>query len=620
MISKLMKRYFYLLSSSVFLMIMLTSCIEEYLNKAPESGLTEADVFSKYENFRSFFDSIYEGTKLDGSTWRQYNIKNAYSLYFDFWDQKYSMESLTDMSDMGRLMDSQVIKSGQISAIINKMTYDQARRPILGSMFNIIRICNLSLKNISKLKDVNDVDVNDFRGQAHFIRAFAHFELFRLWGPMPYLNKVIGPDDQWDIPRLSKNETLLRIASDMDSAAIYFEKANLMRRDPGPGVAGHLNDPQQKRPTGVAAKAFKARALLYAASPLNNQNGQKDWEEAAKANWEAIKIAEQYGYALLTLADYKKNYIGTTYSNEQLWAWYAGTKAYNNSDLNGQMNGIFGGGKTGWSGECPTQNTVDKFETKWGEPLNTEADRQAAIAAGHYSDQNPYANRDPRFYIDIVYNTAQVPGYGAAQIYYTLNNGVATYGNLLDQTYAGVTRTGYYERKTWGEQSVNNKTTPQYTDPLIRLGELYLNYAEAANEAYGPNGAAPGATLTALQALNKIRTRAGMPEVLSNFTGSKDKLRDRIKNERVIELCFEGAHYYHDIRRWKDAPAVMTGTLYRMDVEKVATSATYPTGFKYTRMPLSADRQVRWKEAMYYLPFNTEDMYKMKNFVSNDVW
>nr|WP_293844180.1 RagB/SusD family nutrient uptake outer membrane protein [uncultured Arsenicibacter sp.] len=615
-----MKRYFYLLSSSVFLMIMLTSCIEEYLNKAPESGLTEADVFSKYENFRSFFDSIYEGTKLDGSTWRQYNIKNAYSLYFDFWDQKYSMEALTDMSDMGRLMDSQVIKSGQISAIINKMTYDQARRPILGSMFNIIRICNLSLKNINKLKDVNEVDVNDFRGQAHFIRAFAHFELFRLWGPMPYLNKVIGPDDQWDIPRLSKNETLLRIASDMDSAAIYFEKANLMRRDPGPGVAGHLNDPQQKRPTGVAAIAFKARALLYAASPLNNKNGQKDWEEAAKANWEAIKLAEQYGYTLLSLADYKKNYIGTTYSNEQLWAWYAGTKAYNNGDLQGMVNGVFGGGKTGWSGECPTQNTVDKFETKWGEPLNTEADRQAAIAAGHYSDQNPYANRDPRFYIDIIYNTAQVPGYGAAQIYYTLNNGVATYGNLLDQTYAGVTRTGYYERKTWGEQSVNNKTTPQYTDPLIRLGELYLNYAEAANEAYGPNGAAPGATMTALQALNKIRTRAGMPEVLSNYTGSKDKLRDRIKNERVIELCFEGAHYYHDIRRWKDAPAVMTGTLYRMDVEKVATSTTYPTGFKYTRMPLSSDRQVRWKEAMYYLPFNTEDMYKMKNFVSNDVW
>lgn len=615
-----MKKQFTLLLSSLCLMIGLSSCIEDYLDKAPESGLTTADVFSKYENFKKFFDSIYEGNKLDGSTWRAYNIKNAYSLYFDFWDQKYTMEALTDMSDMGRIMDSQVIKSGQISAIINKMTYDPARRPILGSMFSIIRICNISLENINLLKDVNQVDINDFKGQAHFIRAFAHFELFRLWGPMPYLNKVIGPDDAWDIPRLSKHETLIRIAADMDSAAIYFAKAELMRRDPGPGITGHLNNPEQKRPTGVAAKAFKARALLYAASPLNNELGTKDWEEAAKANWEAIKIAEQNGYALLSLADYKKNYIGTTYSNEQLWAWYAGTKTYNTGDLQGLVNGVFGGSKTGFSGECPTQNTVDKFETKWGEPLNTDADRQAAAAAGHYSEQNPYVNRDPRFYIDIIYNTAPVPGYGTAQIYYSTTNGAATYAELLDQSYAGVTRTGYYERKTWGEQSVKNKTTPQYTDPLIRLAELYLNYAEAANEAYGPNGTAPGATLSSVQALNKIRTRVGMPDVLPAYTGSKDKFRERIKNERTIELCFEGGHYYHDIRRWKDAPVVMNGPLYRVDIEKVPVSTTYPTGYRYIRMAMSADRQTRWKNAMYYLPFNTEDMYKMKNFVSNEVW
>ncbi|WP_254412506.1 RagB/SusD family nutrient uptake outer membrane protein [Dyadobacter diqingensis] len=615
-----MKKYISIFLSTAILGLVLTSCVEDYLNKAPESGLTTEDVFSKYENFKKFFDSVYEGNKKDGDTWRAYNIKNAYPLYFEFWDQKYTLESLTDMSDMGRVMDAQVIKSGQISAIINKMTYDPQRRPILGSMFSIIRICNVTLKNIGMLKDVNQVDVNDFKGQAHFIRAFAHFELFRLWGPMPYLNTVIGPDDTWDIARLSKHETLVRIAADMDSAAAFFAQADLMRRDPGPGVAGHLNNPEQKRPTGVAAKAYKARALLYAASPLNNERGAADWEEAAKANWEAIQIAEKNGYELLSLADYKKNYIGTTYSNEQLWAWYAGTKAYNDGNLNTQMNGIFGGGKTGWSGECPTQNTVDKFETKWGEPLNTAADRQAAASAGHYNEQDPYKDRDPRFYIDIIYNTAPIPGYSTAKIYYETNNGSAVYSQLLDPSYAGITRTGYYERKTWGEQSVNNKTTPQYTDPLIRLGELYLNYAEAANEAYGPNGMAPGASVSALQALNKIRTRVGMPNVLQAYSVSKDKLRERIKNERVIELCFEGSHYYHDIRRWKDAPQVMGGPLYRVDIEKVPVSTTYPTGYKYTRMPLSADRQTRWKDAMYYLPFNTEDMYKMKNFVSNEVW
>ncbi len=154
---------------------------------------------------------------------------------------------------------------------------------------------------------------------------------------------------------------------------------------------------------------------------------------------------------------------------------------------------------------------------------------------------------------------------------------------------------------------------------MIRLGELYLNYAEATNEAYGPNGTAPGATMTAVEAINVIRTRIKQPAVLPEFTASKEIFRDRIKNERNIELAYEG-HYYHDIRRWKDAPKAYAGPIYGMEIEKVAVSDTYPTGFMYKRYPLSADRQPSWKEPMYYLPFNTEDNFKMKNFVPNIVW
>ncbi|MCE1200331.1 MAG: RagB/SusD family nutrient uptake outer membrane protein, partial [Marinilabiliales bacterium] len=89
---------------------------------------------------------------------------------------------------------------------------------------------------------------------------------------------------------------------------------------------------------------------------------------------------------------------------------------------------------------------------------------------------------------------------------------------------------------------------------------------------------------------------------------------------RNIELCFEG-HYYFDIRRWKDAPKCYAGPLMGVTIEKLAApTATYPTGFKYDRYALSSDRQTNWKEAMYYLPFNIEDMYKMKNFISNEVW
>jgi hypothetical protein len=616
-----MKRIIILLLATGFFTVFSSSCLESYLDKSPESGLTKEEVFSKYDNFKKFLYDVYEGRQLDNTTWRDWNIKCGYPMYFDQWDQKYTWEALTDCADQGRYMEGQTFKSGQVSAFVNKFTYDRQRRPILGSMFTAIRICNQALANI-KLLQADQADIDDFTAQAHFVRAFAHFELFRIWGPMPYITKVLGTDDQWDIARLSKYETCIKIAADMDTAAMFFEKAKRMRRDspvPGPG---HLNHPDQARPNGVAAKAYKARALLYAASPLNNDKGQKAWEDAAKANWEAIEIAKQFGYDLLPAAKYKDNMIGVQYTNEQLWAWYAGTRAYNDGNLAGFMNGIFGSSKSSFSGECPTQNFVDKFETKFGEPLNTPDERDAAIAAKHYSEQDPYKDRDPRFYIDIIYNQApNILGWTSAkaQIYYEMKSGVANYSELLDQSYLGITKTGYYTRKNWGEQSVKNKTSPIYTQPLIRLGELYLNYAEAANEAYGPNGSAPGASLNAVQAINLIRTRIGQPDVLAKYTASKEDFRPRIKNERNIELSFEG-HYYFDIRRWKDAPVAYAGPLMGVDIEKVAVSPTYPTGFKYERRPLSADRQSNWKDAMYYLPFNTEDTYKMKNFVSNEVW
>jgi hypothetical protein len=290
----------------------------------------------------------------------------------------------------------------------------------------------------------------------------------------------------------------------------------------------------------------------------------------------------------------------------------------------GLMNGVFAANKTTASGECPTQNVVDKFETKWGEPLETVADRLAASAAGHYNDQDPYKDRDPRFAIDIIYNEAPLEGtWGTAKIYYEMVSGQPKYSELLDQTYAGITKTGYYQRKTWGGQSVKNNITPLYTDPVIRLTELYLNYAEAANEAYGPVTPQSGADKSAVDAINLVRQRINMPPVLLTlYNNDKDLFRLRIKNERTVELCFEG-HYYFDIRRWKDAPVTMAGPLMGMNIEKLAAGydpVAFPRGYRHTRVQLPAERQSRWKDAMYYFPFGTQDNYKLKTFTPNELW
>lgn len=130
----------------------------------------------------------------------------------------------------------------------------------------------------------------------------------------------------------------------------------------------------------------------------------------------------------------------------------------------------------------------------------------------------------------------------------------------------------------------------------------------------------PGSAISAVGAINLVRARVGMVPVQNRFTGSAEIFRDRIKNERTIELYGEGHHYW-DIRRWKDAPVLMSTPLTGMDVEKVAVTAQYPTGYKYTRKLLPANRQGVWKsDAQYFFPFPIDEQNKMKNFEPNPRW
>lgn len=628
-----MKKYFKIIIFSLIMALILPACLEDYLDEAPDAGLTTEVVFSKYTNMLKFFDSVYDGQRVVGTTTYDFNIKTAHPLYFAL-RMEYTWDGMTDMSDNGRQYESQSIKAGQMGGTIDKFAGPVSGKnmAILVSLFEVIRITNITLANIDKMQDAMQADKDDLIAQAHFIRAYAHFGLFKIWGPMPYLTKALVAGDQFDIPRLSRYETCAKIAQDFDTAYVYFRKAGIMRRD----LDFQGTSPKQFRPAGVAALALKSRALLYAASPQNNQNGISDWQDAAIATRIAIDTAKYYGYALQTAANastlkqaYKNNFMNVARTNEQLWSYYANNNNPNISNPNysiglttvqSMTNAVFAQQATAMSGENPTQNFVDRFETKWGEPLNTQADRAAAAALSHYNEQDPYKDRDPRFAWGIIYNqTTEVAGYNPANIYYETINGKQVFSELLNYSaFLGVTRTGYYQRKTIYDSNNRVSTSYNLTDPVIRLAELYLNYAEAAANGYGGEaGIVPGATMTAAQAVNTVRNRVGMPNLPTGLSPSV--FMARLKNERIVELCFEG-QYFYDIRRWLDAPAAYNQTLYGMDIEKVPVSATYPKGFKYTRLPLPADRQPSWKDEMYTFPFTTEDNYKMRNFVPNPIW
>jgi starch-binding outer membrane protein, SusD/RagB family len=621
-----MKKQLILLLITGMSLFLTTSCLEEYLDKAPESGLTEDLVFTKYANFKLFFDANYDGRKWYNNGWRDtWNYKSTLPFYIDQWDQKYAMDATTDAADQGRYMEGHAWKSGNMSeTIIAKLCYDGQRRPILGACFDGIRMCNIAMRNVDRIQDADDVIKNDFSGQAYFLRAWYHFTMFRFWGPMPYLDYVMTPfDETWDLARMQKNPYLQRIVQDIDSAYYFFELAGKIRRDPPPGVSGTGNYQtyEMHRPNGMAAKAFKSRVLLYAASPLNNANGTADWQKAAAAAWDAIQVAESNGVIILphvdpvSKIDRHLNYWGKDACDESIWTYSHGSRAWNFDAT--FWNGVLTTQSSG-SGTNPTQNWVDKYETLSGMPLNTAEERAAAVTAGQYNEQDPFANRDPRLLTDVVYNQGPLPGWTSnkAQIFFD----GTTPSELLVTSWNGRTYTGYMLRKNWAGNDTKNRTTNIFADPLFRLTELYLNYAEAVNEAYGPGGTAPGSSLTAIAAINLIRTKSGMPDVKAEYTGSTEAFRPRIKNERSVELAFEGHHYFNDIRRWMDLPQVMSSKLIAMLPQKVAVSADYPTGFRYERTELTPDRQPVWEQGMYYLPFLNADALKMKNFVSNPVW
>ena len=622
-----MKKIKYLLI--VLLLTGFGGC--NYLDVSPDLGISEEEIFSTYKNYSNFLDAAFRKEYAGAANnVNARNIKLCAPYWIDQSPTRWTLEgAVSDAAICGR-KTARAMRSGSMSdEAATRLTTRTDYRPIMKVMFEVIRIATPSIANTDMLEDATDNQRNELLARAHFVRAMAHFTLCRYFGGMPYIDIRLGSDDEWDMARLSGHDTYVRCAEDFGRAAEYWKAAGMMRRDARPGEPGHLASPDMWYSNGCAALALRARALLYAASPLNNTLGEEDWRIAAEACGEAILAAEQEQFEMLPKEMWSNNFWGQQYTNEQLWTYSVGNIALSNSRFYGRYGHAQCDANKNASGMCPTQNFVDRFETAWGDPLDTEEDRAAAIALGHYNDQDPYANRDPRFDLTIVHDGLKVGSKKVTVNIYKNTKGEwpKTKISSKDKIFGGewdsdptrgFNRTGYWLNKGWDGERGNKAY--RHSDPIIRMAELYLNYAEAVNEFAGPNGTAAGCPLTALQAVNKVRNRIGMPDVQDRFTGDKLSLQGRIRNERMVELAFEGHHYYFDSRRWKTCETDMNRTLYGMYIEQVPVSAEYPKGRKYTRRALTDDCQGAWKPHMYYLPIPDAESQKMRNFVNNAKW
>jgi hypothetical protein len=589
------------------LMLAGTWSCEEYLDKVETSDLTAYDVFGTYTHFQGFQDQMYD-------------MMVPYNNFYNNTSYNYGDHVVANATGMPTYQ----FDVGNYWAwyTYSRSVFADEDEGIWAGGWRGIRIANLCLANIDTLKDATQEQRELLLGQAYFFRAYFHWEIIRAFGGLPYIDTVIQPADNMKMPRPSYQEANAKIVKDLDRA-IDLLPADWDETETGGATAGA----NRGRATKGAALGIKAKALLYAASPLmNNESTGSGYvynnellEQAAAAAHELLKLADEGYYSLLPLnsdPDKENGYNNIFYTTEGEIVPFGSESVWqrvqepNKNGYTGYKNQgigrLFMGGRLGQVQNCeaPTQNLVDLFEMQaTGLPIDDQA-------SGYKEDSTIWEGRDPRFYKSILTDgTKWVKTFADDNplAYLQLYNGG------VDRNQQG-SLTGYLVKKFWpyGVNAIDQEWgTFWYRTPVIRLAEVYLIYAEAVNEVYGPTTAPTfdGETgLTAEEAVNIVRARAEMPGVHSKFTGDKLKFRERIRNERSVELCFEGQRW-HDLRRWHIGHLIENKELYALDFDSDHTSF-----FRAKIMDKVFD------EKHYWLPLPVEQVLLYKEYNQNPGW
>lgn len=520
------------------------------------------------------------------------------------------------------------------------------------SLWQGIRTCNIFLENIDKVVDLQPYIKERWIAEAKFLKAYYHWYLFRMYGPIPIVDK--------NLPVTAAPEDIKVYRQPVDSVVNYI--ANLLEEaaagDDNTGLPMTITSTSTElgRVTKVAALAIRARVLVTAASPLFNGNtdftGLKagngvllfntkqdpyKWGRAAEACKKAIDMASAVGIKLYYFNDALyavdpatkvemnvRNAVCEKWNSELIWGSTAsGNPTYwiqlfaipqldpNNLNLN--LKGKL----------APPLKMAELFYTKHGVPIEEDktwnyADRfklrtvtslDTGMQVG-YQTVGLHFDRERRFYADMAFDGSK----------WFMKNGNYNIQSKSEQ-HTGKKQSrlysvsGYYTKKlvNWNLVFTASSTTVEsYPWPVMRLADLYLLYAEALNESGDPS--------TALSYLNQIRARAGLPSVENAWATWSTKpgkyttvegLRDIIRQERLIEMAFEGSRFW-DLRRWKTATQVLSAPIYGWDILQT-TYADYNRKVLLYTPRFVAPRDYFWPIKEYNLQINP-------NLVQNTGW
>jgi hypothetical protein len=389
--------------------------------------------------------------------------------------------------------------------------------------FTIIRRCNTFMKNIENITFADEKVKKDLTGQVRAIRAYRYFIMNWVYGGVPVIENYSSAEEA-KVPRNTEEEVKTFIETELDKAITELNDA--------PAARGRI--------AKGAALAVKMRMALYYGE-----------YQRAKDAAQAIIDLGQYGLE----SDYSELFKVSGQNSKEI---ILAVQYIDVTKTDGTVGQMYNNGDGGWSSIVPTQNLVDAYEMKDG---LTKEESLAKGGANAYDPVHPFANRDPRMAMTVMY-----PGMD-------WNGGII---NTLDKVVNGSNNPNYPTAANNSSKSA--LTWRKYLDPMnqysggiwdancspvvFRYAEVLLTWSEAENELNGPSA-------EVYNKLDEIRTRAGMPVTDRTKYGSKETLRQLIRRERGVEHAGEGIRRA-DILRWKDnsgkmvAETVLNGTLVRV--------------------------------------------------------
>lgn len=504
-----MKKYKNLLLA---LFVALASGCSDMLDIKPTSFISDEAIWEDKVLIDKFVANTY-GSMLCG-------FNRCTAGFGQNWSMSWAgnMDSATD--DFASVSDSPIYTQ------LNKDAITAQSCPFVSEIwiqeYLVIRKCNTIIERVAGVDDKVLTAKEKLRidAEARFLRAFCYFDLGRTFGKAPLILKAQNLEEDLLVAPSSFAEIVEFVKDECD---LYADNLPLTYPEE---EAGHA--------TKGAFLALKSRALLYLASPLNSEDDARKWDDAAVA---AQAVMDLHVYELYKVGEtpYRSMEFDKTAANKEVI--FERRLSFPEAPHNIHMMWSLDAEDAGsWNGLYPTQNLVDAYETIDGKLIDDPTNTM-------YDAQDPYSNRDARFYQSIIYNGSTWETYLMSMV----TNTVDPSKNGSCKPRLGKARCGYGPKKFIEELDPSTNIYGGYAQsnnwPYFRYAEVLLNYAEAKNESLS----VPDESV--YNAVNEVRARSNQPNLPTGL--SKEEMRKRIKNERRVELLLE-EHRFYDLRRWKD--------------------------------------------------------------------